>query len=182
MGHRWGPPPDGGYTADVEADTPAPPPRGTGGVEPPLSDRYRIVCEMLALELNRPVVPENWRAQFGAVLQTQEYLRVIGVIESWPGVASGRLEVPLVGEERSAVIAAANRGMRSGDPECEHLINTGVMRCPLCEPHETPADFYVVEFRDLHRRVHEVAAERDGLRRALDELRAASKDRGDEPT
>jgi hypothetical protein len=147
MGQEWGPPPDAGHRQ--------------------LSDRYRAVCEMLARELDRPAVPDNWRAQFGAVLRSPEYQRAVGIVESWPGVAPGRLEEPLVGAERNAAYAAANRGMRAGAAACEHGILTGMMVCPTCEPREQRSAEASAQRTALEHRLREVTAERDRLRREL---------------
>jgi hypothetical protein len=179
MGQQWAPPPDGGYTAGegAEAREPGTPPPGGGGVEPPLSERYRVVCEMLRLELDRPVVPDNWRAQFAVVLQTREYLRAVGVIEAWPGVAPGRLEEPLIGAERDAIYAAANRGARLGDAACRHGFYHQAMRCPLCESEERrsaePHEYAMPQHAALETRLREVTAERDRLRRDLEDEVAA---------
>lgn len=173
MGQQWGPPPEGGYVAGPSAGSRPvpPPPPGSGGVESPRSDRHENARQRVIDALSLAVVPENWRAQLGTVLQTREYLRVVGIIESWPGVAPGRLEEPLTGKERDAVYAAANRGMRSSGSACEHGILTGMMVCPRCEPDEQRrAEHHadaLTSCSTLERQLREVTAERDQLRRDL---------------
>jgi hypothetical protein len=166
MGQQWGSSSEGSFVPDARTWEPQEPLR-SGGVEPPRSESHENVRQRVIDALNLAVVPENWRAQFGTVLQTREYLRVVGIVESWPGVAPGRLEEPLTGEDRAAVYAAANRGMRSSGNACEHDVLTQVMVCPLCEPDKrSSAD--QSGYATLEHRLRKVTAERDQLRRDLD--------------